>query len=211
MKKIISVFAIFLQSIFGLDAMFEPLLQGANLNHFAEYAIVQEQKNLSLFSQEIEKFSCLSQEGKSLALQEIQQMLIHNRKDSESLKVLINQSMEQYLQENITQEELKVLNEFFLSAYGKKLTLFFTQNSKDLINYGQEALQQISQEEWNEIKKQWSDKNINMTEILYNKFAAPAIKLRILSYLGTQEEGKRLRERIQKLQKIFMNEGCGID
>lgn len=184
--------------------LFEDFLHATRLTQFSVNVLRDEQRNFELFAREIEHFSCLSNEGKKEAIAQLGVLQEWIQNNTTEIEDNLQNYMRQYLRSTLSNVEMQSILEILdNSAYGKRLRAHMQQYNLDILNLPFEtspAFYPSAKEE-----RDIAPEKLN----IFLKFISFETKRQIL--LGNKAYRKDLQQGIQKLQEIFIKEGCAIE
>lgn len=181
---------------------FEDFLHATRLTQFSANVLRNEQSNLEHFAREIEHFSCLSDSGKKDAIAQLGMLQESIQQNATEIEDNLQKSMRQYLHSAFSIAEMwSILEVLDNSAYGRRLRAHMQQNNLDILNLPFETSPALYPS---------ADERRDIAPEKLKTF------LRLISFETKRQillgnKAKDLQQGIQKLQEIFIKEGCAID
>ena len=183
---------------------FEDFLHATRLTQFSANVLRDEQSNFEHFVREIEHFSCLSDDGKKEAIAQLRTLQDWIQQNAAEIGDNLQKYMRQYLRSTFSNAEMwSILEVLDNTAYGKRLRAQMQQSNLDILNLPFEATPALypSTDE----KRDIAPEKLKV----FLRFVSFETKRQIL--LGNKAYRKDLQQGIQKLQEIFIKEGCAIE
>lgn len=181
---------------------FEDFLHATRLTQFSANVLRNEQSNLEHFAREIEHFSCLSDSGKKDAIAQLGMLQESIQQNATEIEDNLQKSMRQYLHSTFSIAEMwSILEVLDNSAYGRRLRAHMQQGNLDILNLPFETSPALYPS---------ADERRDIAPEKLKTF------LRLISFETKRQillgnKAKDLQQGIQKLQEIFIKEGCAID